>query len=296
MLGTDGMHLFPPDEEASVAGIGSPTVTSTIRPAGSPTTADTVRATGITVAEIVCVVGTLLGIGVFGGPEVNQTAGGALSADATLIAPATTAFSIWSVIYIGLAVFTLWQWLPGRRSSARHRRAGWLIAASMLLNAAWLLVVRADLLWLSVVVILALVVVLGLIIRVLATTPPQDLGDRIITEGTFGLYLGWVSVAVCANITATLVDAGVEVGPPASEWIAVVVLVVAGAIGVLLALQSGGNLAIGAAMTWGIGWIAVGRLTGEPASTITGTAAIIVAVAIAVFTVTRALQHRPVTA
>lgn len=263
---------------------------------GSATTTDTVRAAGITVAEIVCVLGTLLGVGVFGGPEVNQAAGGALSAEATLIAPATTAFSIWSVIYVGLAVFTVWQWLPGRRSSARHRRAGWLIAASMLLNAAWLLVVRADVLWLSVVVILALVIVLGMIVRILATTPPQDLGDRIINDGTFGLYVGWVSVAVCANITATLVDAGVDVSPAIAEWIAVGVLVVAGGIGVLLALRTGGNLGIGAAMAWGISWIAVGRLTGQPDSTVVGIAAIVVAVAIAVVTVQRAVRGRPIAA
>lgn len=261
--------------------------------APTTTTADTVRAAGITVAEVVCVLGTLLGVGVFGGPEVNQAAGGALSAEATLIAPATTAFSIWSVIYIGLAVFTVWQWLPGRRSGARHRRAGWLIAASMLLNAAWLLVVRADVLWLSVVVILALVIVLGMIVRILATTPAQDLGDRIINDGTFGLYVGWVSVAVCANITATLVDSGVTVSPAVGEWIAVAVLLVAGGIGVLLALRTGGNLGIGAAMAWGIAWIAVGRLTGQPESTVVGVAAVVVAVLIVVATVQQAVRRQP---
>ena len=47
----------------------------------------------------------------------------------------------------------------------RHRRTGWLAAASMLLNAAWLLVTQQGWIWASVVVIAALVAVLGVLVR-----------------------------------------------------------------------------------------------------------------------------------
>ena len=264
--------------------------TSSAVTTATPTRQDTVRAVVITVSEVLCVLGSLFGVGVFGGDAVSSTAGGALSADATLIAPASTAFSIWSVIYVGLAAVTIWQWLPGRRAGERHRRAGWLIAASMLLNALWLLVVQADQLWLSVVVIVALVGVLGLIVRILATTPAAGAGERFVVDGTFGLYTGWTSVAVCANITATLVDSGVEADPATAEWIAVAVLLVAGVVGVVLALRTGGNLGIGAAMAWGLSWIAVGRLTDEPESFLVGVSAIGVAVGIALVTSAYALR------
>ena len=246
---------------------------------------DLPRLVTVTVAEVLCVIGTLAGVGVFGGAQVAQAEGGALSADSTLIAPATQAFSIWSVIYVGLAVYTIWQWLPTQRTAPRHRRIGWWVAASMVLNAAWLLVVQAGWLWLSVVVILALVVVLGVAGRLVAVTPGTGRADTLITDGTIGLYLGWVSVAVCANIAAVLVDAGVQPAQPASELIAVAVLLVAGGIGLLLAQRTAGNIAIGAAMAWGIGWIAVARLTDEPASTITGVAAVVVAGVVAVATI-----------
>lgn len=108
-------------------------------PSFSP--ADNARRMGVTVAEVVCVIGTLIGVGVIGGPEVQQAAGGALAADATYIAPAGPAFSIWSVIYLGLAAYTLWQWLPSQ-NNARQRAIGWLAGGSMILNAAWLIVVR----------------------------------------------------------------------------------------------------------------------------------------------------------
>jgi len=260
------------------------TDTDTQRSVSAPTTdearRDVIRASVVTVSEIACVAGTLLGVGVFGGEPVQQAAGGALSADATLIAPAGSAFSIWSVIYLGLAIYTVWQWLPANLHAELHRRIGWLVAASMLLNAGWLLVVQAGWLWPSVVVILALTVVLGLIIKARAGTRAGGTADAVIVDGTFGLYVGWVSVATCANITAALVDAGVEPGPAMAQVIAALVLVVALGIGVVLARVSSGNPGIGLAMAWGIAWIAVGRLSGEPASTSTGVVAAVVAVGI----------------
>ena len=51
----------------------------------------------MTVAEIGCILGTLVGVGVLG-TRVEESSGGALAADATLLAPASPAFSIWSVI------------------------------------------------------------------------------------------------------------------------------------------------------------------------------------------------------
>ena len=82
---------------------------------------------------------------------VEESAGGALSAEATRLAPAGPAFSIWSVIYLGLAAYTIWQWLPSSVTE-RTRSTGWLAAVSMLLNAGWLLVTQQGWIWVSVVV------------------------------------------------------------------------------------------------------------------------------------------------
>lgn len=246
---------------------------------------DRARLITVSVSEVLCIFGTLLGVGVFGGEAVNQSAGGALAADATLLAPAGPAFSIWSVIYIGLAAYTVFQWLPSQRAAERQRRIGWLVAASMLLNAGWLLVVSFAALWLSVVVILALVVVLGLIIRGLARTPSTGLLETVVVDGTLGLYVGWVSVAVCANVTAFLVAEGVRVDGFAGEAIAGGVLIVAAVVAFLLLRASRGNLAIGAAMAWGIAWIAVGRLSGAPESMTVAVVALAVAAVIVVLTI-----------
>ncbi|WP_159081317.1 hypothetical protein [Nocardioides sediminis] len=63
----------------------------------APTTADRVRQVVVTLAEVFCVLGTLVGTGVIG-TRVEESSGGALAADATLLAPLGPAFSIWSVV------------------------------------------------------------------------------------------------------------------------------------------------------------------------------------------------------
>lgn len=249
-----------------------------------PNSNDLARVVTVTVAEVLCLLGSMLGSGVFGGPTVSEAAGGALSADATLLAPAGPAFTIWTLIYVGLAAYTLWQWLPEQRTAERHRAVGWWIAASMLLNAAWLLVVRQGWLWLSVVVIAVLVLVLGYVVATLARNPSGRTLDTVITDGTMGVYTGWVCVAVCANVTATLVDAGVDPGAPWDVIAAVAVLVLAGLVGAVVLRATRANLGVGLALAWGVAWIAVERLRGEPESVGTAVAAIVVAVAVLVIT------------
>lgn len=186
------------------------------------------------------------------------------------------------MIYLGLAAYTAWQWLPSQTTREVHRRVGWLAAASMVLNAAWLLVTQQGWIWLSVGVIFALALVLGVLLRRLTMLGTEGLLDRVVLDGTFGLYLGWVAVATCANVTAALVADGVEPGPVVSDVAAVLVLAVVAALGLVVARRLGGRYAVAAAMGWGLAWITVGRVTDEPESLVTGVAAAVVAVLVLV--------------
>ncbi|MGC1207099.1 MAG: tryptophan-rich sensory protein [Ornithinimicrobium sp.] len=237
---------------------------------------DRLRQVSVTAAEIFCVVGTLYGVGVLG-TRVEESSGGALAADATRLAPAGPAFSIWSVIYLGLAAYTVWQWLPSQAVRSLHRGIGWLAAASMVLNAAWLLVTQQGWIWASVGVIFALALVLGVLLKRLTAMPRSGVADRVIVDGTFGLYLGWVAVATCANVTAAFVSSGVEPSAAVSDLVAALVLAIVAALGVIFARALGGRYAVAAAMAWGLAWITVARLTSEPESIVTAIAAAVVA-------------------
>ncbi|HEY9290083.1 MAG TPA: TspO/MBR family protein, partial [Microlunatus sp.] len=169
---------------------------------------DLTRQLVVVSCAVLAVAASAVGSGAFGGTPIQQVSGGALAADATRIAPAGPAFSIWSIIYLGLVALAVWQLLPAHREDRRQRRVGYPIAASMLLNAAWILSVQFDLLLLSVPVIIALLAVLGWIFAALLRERPSALVEAIVVDGTIGLYLGWVCVATAANITAVLVAVG----------------------------------------------------------------------------------------
>jgi hypothetical protein len=235
---------------------------------------DRVRQVAVTVAEVFCVVGTLVGVGVLG-TRVEESSGGALAADATLLAPAGPAFVIWTPIYLGLAAYTVWQWLPEQATDRRHRAIGWLAAASMVLNALWLLVTQQGWIWVSVLVMAALVVALGVLVQRLERIRSYGTAESVIVDGTFGLYLGWVAVAACANVTAALVDSGVDPGGYAAQLAAVAVIAVAAGVGWLLAQRLGGRWAVACAMAWGLAWIAWGRSVGEPEAVLVGLAALV---------------------
>ena len=249
---------------------------------------DRLRQSVVLVSAILALIGSFIGSGAAGGNAIQTASGGALAADATPIAPDGPAFSIWSIIYAGLVLYAIWQFLPKQKSDARQRRLGYPIAASMLLNAAWILSVQFDLLPLSVPVIVLLLAVLAWIFVILLRTRPRSLVETVLLDGTMGLYLGWVCVATAANIAAVLTDAGFDgFGISPDTW-GVVVIGVAGLVGVLLAVVGRGRLTPTIALCWGLAWVAVARLTGNLLSTPTAIAAIVaVLVVVAVTLVLR---------
>lgn len=240
---------------------------------------DALRQVVVVTSAVLGIAGATVGSGAFGGTPIASAAGGALSADATLVAPAGPAFAIWSVVYTGLVGLTVWQALPAHRDDARQRSTGWLTAASLVLNAVWIGTVQAGQVELSVLVIVVLLVVLVATFGRLLRERPASRVEAVLVDGTMGLYLGWVSIATVANVAAVLRDRGLTSAEPA--W-AVGVLTVAAGVGVFTAVRGRGRLAFGAGLTWGLGWVAAARGGAEANTSTTvavaaGAAAVVVA-------------------
>lgn len=250
------------------------------------------RRVTLAVGAAVMLVASTIGSGALGGTPIDEAAGGALASDATPLAPGGPAFGIWSVIYLGLVALAAWQALPGQRSNARLARLDILILGSFLLNGAWILSVQAGWLGGSVVLIVALLAVLAATFRSLVRHPPLGRVETVLLDGTMGLYLGWVTVATVANVTAWLTAMRVGAGGGPAEPLgvtgtltAIAVVAVAGAIGAALAAYGRGRWSVAAAMVWGLVWIAVARFTGDLVTIPVGVTALLAAGAIVVATV-----------
>ncbi|MCC4248713.1 MULTISPECIES: tryptophan-rich sensory protein [Microbacterium] len=227
-------------------------------------------------------IAAVVGAGAFGNTAVEDQQGGALDTDGSYLAPAGPAFSIWSVIYLGLIAYAVWQALPRQRASVRQRAMGWPIAVTMMLNGLWLVAARFGTLFLTVVVIVLLLAALGWAFRTAVVTrdPRGGVVDSVLIDGVTGLHLGWVTLATVANTAAWLTTVVPPVWEESADAIGIAVLVVVALIGLAIAWRSDWRVAPALALAWGLAWLGVERLSGEPASTPIAVTAVIVALAV----------------
>lgn len=247
------------------------------------TGSDLVRQIAVISAVVFMIIAAMVGTGFFGGTNVRDLQGGALDADATVLAPGRPAFSIWSVVYLLMIAYTIWQALPAQRGRDRQRRAGWWIALTAVLNGCWLLAAQFLGLLMTVLAIVVLLVALAATYRLLVLVPAEGWTDRILMDVTVGTHLGWVSLATVANVTAWLAaDVVPEVDMRTQVVWGVIVLVVVALVGLGIAFGTRGahvvtRLAPALAMAWGLVWIGVARLTGEPHTLAVAVTAFVVA-------------------
>ncbi len=122
-----------------------------------------------------------------------------------LFVPAGYVFSIWGIIYVGLLAYTFYHSLPSQRSNPRLQRTGWLVAATSLVNGSWIFF------WHFGYYVMSLAAMLVLLALLIAFYLRLDVGrtsfkgaERFTVVFLPSIYLGWITVATMANITAVL--------------------------------------------------------------------------------------------
>jgi translocator protein len=161
-------------------------------------------------------------------PLNGRTTGSISDSFNVLFVPAGYVFSIWGLIYIGLIGFTIYQALPSQRDNPLLQKVSWLVALSNLLNGGWIFF------WHYGVYAMTLVVMLLLLATLIAIYLRLDIGraafsaaNKWLVSIPFSIYLGWITVATIANVTAVLSWAGFTGGGiDPQAW--VVILLVAG--------------------------------------------------------------------
>jgi len=134
-----------------------------------------------------------------------------------LFVPAGITFSIWGVIYFLLTLFSIYQIRDIYKSDKIDmpflEKIGYYFIIGNIANFLWIFF------WHYVLVPLSLVMMLILLASLLQIYRRLDIGgaevsrwEKIAVHIPFSVYLGWISVATVANITAVLVEAGVADG------------------------------------------------------------------------------------
>ncbi|EOL43240.1 tryptophan-rich sensory protein [Enterococcus caccae] len=170
-----------------------------------------------------------------------------------LFAPAGLTFAIWSVIYLLLAGFVVYQWVkPVDQSILSHHQLGKklsvLFIISSILNSIWLLAWQYLQIDLSVVIMLALLIVLIYMNRIL-TKAKLTKNDYIFVRLPFSIYFGWITIATIANITAFLVDKNIAFLQNNQVMWTIIVLIV-GLVIIATTIIRNRDIAYGLAALW----------------------------------------------
>lgn len=193
---------------------------------------------------------------IVGAQIINVPSIGSVSDEyATLLTPATYAFSIWSLIYVLLVVLAVYQardvFRPDSKNDLPSKMGPYFILANVG-NAIWTYIFVSDFIGLSVLVLVGMVVALFLLLcRLDIAMFDAPVRTIIFVWWPLMLYAGWVLVASVVNIASWLASLDITLPP----FMAVATLVVL--CGALLALLYTRNLReLLLASAWGI--IAIG--------------------------------------
>lgn len=186
----------------------------------------------------------------------------------TVLTPAGYAFSIWSVIYIGVLAFSIYQLLSINLVRLRAVRS--LFIVSCALNCGWIYFWHREQIGVCLILIVALTGVLMLILRNLSQTKGGI--SSLFTHAVFGVYAGWVTAASLVNAMVYLKYIDAAFSDTAWNFIGVLSLASAAALAVLVRFKLQ-NYLYPLAIAWAATAIAVNQ---------SGNTAIVVAAAICV--------------
>jgi benzodiazapine receptor len=171
-------------------------------------------------------------------PLNGQTTGSISDRFPVLFTPAGYVFSIWSVIYLGLLVFGIYQLLPSQRSNPRLERLGYYFAFSCLFNSAWIILWQYNLFPLTIVAMLGLLLcLLTLYLRLGIGAGRVSTLELWVVNVPFSIYLGWISVAAIANFAVVLNNSGWDAQGLAAVIITLLVLLVGVGLGIAMTLR-----------------------------------------------------------
>jgi len=204
-----------------------------------------------------------------------------------LFVPAGITFSIWSVIYLFLIVFMIYQIIDlvkKRDMPYIEKIGGWFILAS-LANILWIFLWHYEYVPLSLGAMLLLFVSLLMIYRRLNIgLSAVSLQEKIAVHSTISIYFGWITVATIANATAVLVSFNVgDLLLGEATW-AILVLAVATLITILMILRKK-DIAYSLVIIWALLGIVIKRLGDDPPYGVQTNIAITAAVAIVLIAV-----------
>ncbi len=203
----------------------------------------------------------------------------------TLVTPAGYVFSIWGVIYMLLLIFAVFQALPRQREKPFLQQINVLFVLSSVFNIVWLFLWHYDQIVLSVALMFALLATLiAIYLRLGIGKNKAGLKERAFVHLPFSVYLGWITVASIANVSAALFSIQWDGFGLATDVWAVLVIAVALLI-TLAVIATRKDVAYSLVLVWALVGIAVNQSAYQNIVMAAAVGAVIIIAALAAFLV-----------
>lgn len=168
-------------------------------------------------------------------PINNITTGALSDLYPNLFVPTGLTFAIWGLIYVLLGIFVIYPLIPSVRRDPQKvdfvQKIGPLFFISCLANIGWIFAWHYQILPLSLILMLILLgCLLFIYLRLNVGKSETTRAERYFAHLPFSVYLGWITIATIANVTALLVNTNWNTWGLGEQFWAVAVIIVGIAI------------------------------------------------------------------
>jgi hypothetical protein len=195
-------------------------------------------------------------------PFNNKTTGEIANQYPVYFSPAAYVFFIWTLIYLAIIVWTIYQSIYDKQLTIINHIRPWFWL-SCLANSAWMILWHYQYVYSTVIVMGVLLLSLVMIYRqITRKVQTLSLVERLYIQFPFSIYLAWICIATIANVSVALYVAqwnGLGISGPV--W-SVMMMVVASIVAALIIMRYQ-DIAFGLVIMWSLIGIAV-KFTDNP--------------------------------
>lgn len=122
-----------------------------------------------------------------------------------ILTPAGYAFAIWGVITLGCVVYGVYQLLPKQRKNKIYDHMAVPLMITFAGFSMWIYAATQLWLWTTVGIFICMLLALWWAYAYILTSKQKlSLFGQVLFQGTFGLYIGWGTVATVLNFATAL--------------------------------------------------------------------------------------------
>jgi len=192
-------------------------------------------------------------------PLNNKTTGELSDQYPNLFVPSGFTFSIWGVIYLLLAIFIVYQLVYAFRKNTQNssflEKIGILFFVSSLANFGWIFAWHFEIVPLSLFLMLILLgSLIAIYIKLQIGGSNSSKSEKYLVHLSFSVYLGWITIATIANVTALLVNIGWN------RFVAVIIIGIAISLTILFCRK---DIFYCIVVVWALFGILIKRLTAD---------------------------------